>query len=165
MVSLFKLTFRYSLFLQVPGQRLVYKFGKLPYEFKPRINRVKAKTERTQVPFQETLKAESPAFLPVTSLTPPPETGYPYPMLPTLTRPLWNCCYDYRFSPCTARKLHGSPLIFPNTCGYTAFSTFSQLQPRVPSPPKAIPVSVITSTARSWQPVDMTTWSHNKSIE
>ncbi|XP_031571232.1 ETS translocation variant 4-like isoform X2 [Actinia tenebrosa] len=134
---------------KVPGQRLVYKFGQLPYEFKPRINRLKAKTESTsRVPFQETLKAESPAFLPLTSLTPPPEAGYSYPVLPNLTRPICNCCYDNRFSPCTVGKLQGSPLIFPSISnGYTLpFTTVSHLQPHISSPPRAIPVSVITST-------------------
>ncbi|KAK3700684.1 hypothetical protein QZH41_004688 [Actinostola sp. cb2023] len=63
---------------KVPGQRLVYKFGELPYEYKPRAKCLpKQEIEPLPLPsaVPDDIKHESQAFLTLTSLTPPPDIG------------------------------------------------------------------------------------------
>lgn len=76
--------YRQGIIKKVPGQRLVYKFDKLPYEYKPRIQKIRLALEK-----QEQLLAEKkrvsdvqithslplsflPPTLPITSVPPPP---------------------------------------------------------------------------------------------
>lgn len=108
---------------------------------------VKQEIEQRPVPVSiDTVKHESQAFLPLTSLTPPPEVGYQFTgLLPTIVPPICSCCVDYRLGPTSPfRTFPASPLIFPNNCRYT-YNMFNNVPP---SPLRAIPVPVITSTYR-----------------
>ncbi|XP_001637424.2 transcriptional regulator ERG homolog [Nematostella vectensis] len=129
---------------KVPGQRLVYKFGKLPYEFKPRNMKfqVDAEEPKEKSPTKPSFRhpVTESAFLSLTSLTPPPETGYQFGLPSPVARPVCTC-YDC-INTCIARTVHvASPLIYP-----TSGTVFSYAPLPVKSIRRSIPVSVITST-------------------
>lgn len=124
----------------------MYKFGQLPYEYKPR-GKCPPKVESIEQGPPASLnqaKQESQAYRSLTSLTPPPEIGFQFPsLLPRNFPPVCSCYVDYRIgTACPMKTFPASPIIFPHSCGY-AFNMFNHAPP---SPPRAIPVPVITST-------------------
>lgn len=160
--------FHYCRFSQVPGQRLVYKFNKLPYKYEPGVTRSLYHGHRIKecIQQQQQQQVEKPhpqinpgslssAFIPV-GVSTPLRKSWSWPVMPTPSRPiLWypgpmprappisDCPKTRIVFPVTVDPMTSHPL---SLGGFLKQERVSPVIYKATRETKSIPVSVIKRT-------------------
>ena len=154
----------FILTLQVPGQRLVYKFDKLPYEYKPRIVEIrlaKQKQKQEELQAAETRamdlqtnspQSSSPSLSSSLSLSSLSSSPLPFPVVSAPQAPLpfppGNPYYNYCYQ---------SPLIYNSSAPLQSWVEIAQTQALSESCvsfPRSAPPYITTAKLSSFLPVE-----------
>ncbi|KAL9959576.1 hypothetical protein ACROYT_G032909 [Oculina patagonica] len=150
---------------KVPGQRLVYKFNRLPYKYEPGVTRSLSHTKQTNtsvIAEQDQKPATSPPPQITTGFSPIPSSFLPtitlvrkdwsWPVVPMPTRPVW--CYPGALPPKPPIFSTGSRIMFPFVetltslpLGFKPVEPLPSVYEALPFSNTSIPVSVIQRTA------------------